>query len=187
MTNVIRFPGGRASSPPSPTVDALQAELVAAELELLRARLAQVRSEHRQGQAMWVAYCARKILFWGLVLWLLAAMFGGAKASAQEAIARSRIGNVLTFVEPVTACRDFAEARAASFGNAADADSCTTFTPEGPVRIVKLVPADRFQRRVWLCVITDAPVFSAPVMKNEVAEAEARGCYWIHANARPRG
>jgi hypothetical protein len=109
-------------------------------------------------------------------------------SAAQEATARSRVGNVLTFVESAIACRDFADARAVSFGlNAAAADRCTTFPPDEPVRIVKIVPADRFQRRAWFCVIKDAPIFSAPVMKNEVAEAEARECYWIHANARPRG
>jgi len=104
--NVIQFPRGRPSSPPSPTADALLDALATVQIELARARIAQIRSETRQANALWVAYCARKILFWGLVLWLLAAMFGGAKAQNQTTLrdaggrtigTATRSGNTVTF------------------------------------------------------------------------------------------
>jgi hypothetical protein len=69
MTNVVQFP---RHSPPPPTVDALLNELTTVEIELARARLAQVRSETRQNNALWVSYCLKRVLFWGCLLWLLA-------------------------------------------------------------------------------------------------------------------
>jgi hypothetical protein len=137
--------------------------------------------------AILLCLCRPLRTFLAAAFWiLLLVVVWSWPSAAQEAIARSRVGNVLTFAEPAIACRDFAEARAVSFGAAA-ADTCSTFPPEAPVRIVKIVPADRFQRRVWLCVIKDAPIFAAPILKSEIFAAEARECYWIHANARPRG
>jgi hypothetical protein len=50
MSNVVRFPGGR---PPVPAVDALLDELIAVEIELARARIAQIRSETRQANMLW--------------------------------------------------------------------------------------------------------------------------------------
>jgi hypothetical protein len=51
MSKVIQFPGGRYV-PPTPTVDALIGELAAVELELARARIAQIRSETWQGNVL---------------------------------------------------------------------------------------------------------------------------------------
>jgi hypothetical protein len=79
MANLIQFPSGR-SLPSTPTVDALMGELVAVELELARARLAQIRSETRQANVFWIWYCFKKCLFWGFVLWLLTTFVGAAQA-----------------------------------------------------------------------------------------------------------
>jgi hypothetical protein len=94
MMNVIRFPSGR-SLPPTPTVDALMGELVAVELELARARLAQIHSETRQAHAFWAWYWFKRILFWGFVLWLLTTFAGAAQA---QSTTRS-FYNVLEFRE----------------------------------------------------------------------------------------
>jgi hypothetical protein len=68
---VIKFPGRRAGPSPTPPVDALISELTAVEIELARARLAQIRSEARQANAFWFWYCLKRVLFWGFVLWLI--------------------------------------------------------------------------------------------------------------------
>jgi hypothetical protein len=81
MSNVIRFSGSR-NLPPTPTVDALIGELTAVEIELARARIAQIRSETRQANIYWTWYCWKKILFWGLTLWLLATLMAPAKADS---------------------------------------------------------------------------------------------------------
>lgn len=70
MSNVVRFPDGRYA-PPVPAVDALIDELTAVEIELARARIAQIRSETRQANMLWTWYCCRRVLFWGFALWLL--------------------------------------------------------------------------------------------------------------------
>jgi hypothetical protein len=68
---VIKFPGRRAGPSPTPPVDALISELTAVEIELARARLAQIKSETRQANAFWFWYCLKRVLFWGFVLWLI--------------------------------------------------------------------------------------------------------------------
>jgi hypothetical protein len=78
MSNVIRFPGGRYL-PPKATV-ALIDKLTTVEIELARARIAQIRSETQQANIYWTWYCCKKILFWGLVAWLLVTLMAPAKA-----------------------------------------------------------------------------------------------------------
>jgi hypothetical protein len=85
MSNVVQFPGGRYA-PPAPTVDALIGELAAVEIELARARLAQIQSETRQANALWGWYCFKRTVFWGFALWLLATLIAPAKA---DSISRS--------------------------------------------------------------------------------------------------
>jgi hypothetical protein len=70
MTNVFQFPHGRML-PARATVDALIDQLTAVELELARARLAQIQLETRQAGALWFSYCLKRALLWGCVLWLL--------------------------------------------------------------------------------------------------------------------
>src|SRR5262245_65895382 len=77
MSNIVRFPRSRVT-PPAPTADALLEQLVAVELALARARLAQVRAETRYANALWFSYCLKRILFWGLALWLLTTVFASA-------------------------------------------------------------------------------------------------------------
>jgi hypothetical protein len=81
MSNVVQFPGGR-HPPPKPTVDALVGELAAVEIELARARLAQIHSETRQANALFAWYCLKRAVFWGLALWLLATLIAPAKADS---------------------------------------------------------------------------------------------------------
>jgi hypothetical protein len=81
MSNVIRFPNG---APQAPTVDALIGELAAVEIELARARIAQIRSETRQANIYWTWYCCKKILFWGFALWLLTTLMAPAKADSRK-------------------------------------------------------------------------------------------------------
>lgn len=81
MSNVIRFPGGRYL-PPTPSVDALIGELAAVEIELARARLAQIQSETHQANVRWTWYCFKRALLWGLALWLLATLVAPAKADS---------------------------------------------------------------------------------------------------------
>jgi hypothetical protein len=81
MSNVISFPGGRYP-PPKATVDALIGELAAVEIELARARLAQIRLETRQASVLWGWYCLKRVVFWGLALWLLATLMAPAKADS---------------------------------------------------------------------------------------------------------
>jgi hypothetical protein len=66
-----------------PTVDALIGELTAVEIELARARLAQIRSETRQANVRWTWYCFKKILFWGFALWLLTTLAGAAQTRSE--------------------------------------------------------------------------------------------------------
>jgi hypothetical protein len=81
MSNVIRFPGGRYL-PQAPTVDALIGELATVEIELARARLAQIQLETRQANVLWTWYCFKRALLWGLALWLLATLVAPAKADS---------------------------------------------------------------------------------------------------------
>jgi hypothetical protein len=86
MSNVIRF-RGRSRPPPEPTIESLVRELTMVEIELARARLAQIRSETHQANVYWTWYCLKRVLFWGVVLWLLATFMASAKA---DPLARSR-------------------------------------------------------------------------------------------------
>ena len=69
MTNVVQFPNRRL--PPMPDVDALLAEVTAVEIELARARIAQINLETRQASALWGWWCLKRAVVWGLVLWML--------------------------------------------------------------------------------------------------------------------
>ena len=73
--SVIQFPSRRPIVPPMPDIDE---ELKAAQLDLMRAQLAQIQSETRMSGALWLSYCLRRVLFWGLVLWLLTTFAGAA-------------------------------------------------------------------------------------------------------------
>jgi hypothetical protein len=94
MSKVIQFPGGRYA-PPVPAVDALMDELIAVEIELARARIAQIRSETRQANALWGWYCFKRVVFWGLVLWLLATLIAPAKADSIRKTFYDRNGSFL--------------------------------------------------------------------------------------------
>jgi hypothetical protein len=72
VTNLLKFPGRLRPQPLSPTD-----ELTALEIELVRARLSQIRSETRYANTLWFSYCIRKAIFWAVVLWLIA-MFASA-------------------------------------------------------------------------------------------------------------
>jgi hypothetical protein len=67
MTNLVQFPGQSRPQPVAP-----HEELAALEIEYVRARLAQIRSETRQANIFWFWFCFRKLMFWAVVLWLLA-------------------------------------------------------------------------------------------------------------------
>jgi hypothetical protein len=64
MSNLIKFPARSRPQPVSP-----HEELAALELELVRARLAQVRSETRYANALLFSHYVRKAVFWAVVLW----------------------------------------------------------------------------------------------------------------------
>jgi hypothetical protein len=81
MTNIIRFPNRHAAPPPARNV---LDELTTLEIALARARLAQIRSETRQMNALWFWYCLKRVLFWGVVLWLVMGV-----AKAEPSISRS--------------------------------------------------------------------------------------------------
>ena len=70
MSNLLKFPG-RPRSQPVPPHD----ELAVLELELVRARLAQVRNEIRHANALLFSYCVRKAAFWLFALWMLSLLF----------------------------------------------------------------------------------------------------------------
>jgi Ribbon-helix-helix protein, copG family len=86
FSNVIRF-RGRSRPPPEPTIEGLVRELTMVEIELTRARIKQIRFETRQADVYWTWYCLKRVLFWGVVLWLLATLMASAKA---DPLARSR-------------------------------------------------------------------------------------------------
>jgi hypothetical protein len=97
--NVIQFPGGRSRPPiPMTTVDALIGELAAVELELARARIAQIRSETWQGNVLWTWYCCKKLLFWGFALWLICTLMAPAKAETRT---KSYYDNRGSFAGPI--------------------------------------------------------------------------------------
>jgi hypothetical protein len=65
--SVVQFPGRRLVPPKASVHDLLDQ----VELELLRARLAQIRSEHRQAAALFAWWWAKRLAFCVLVFWLL--------------------------------------------------------------------------------------------------------------------
>jgi hypothetical protein len=87
-----------------PALDVLMAELTAAEIELARARLAQIRSETREANALWFSYCFKRLLFWGAMLWLLTSIagagelggYGSARAVGGQNGANSCYGGLLS-------------------------------------------------------------------------------------------
>jgi hypothetical protein len=76
MNQVLQFPNGR--SPPKASVDHLIDELAQVELELARARIAQIHSETRRSNTLWLSYCLRRVLVWGFLFWLVSTMFATA-------------------------------------------------------------------------------------------------------------
>ena len=66
MTNLVQFPGRPRPQPVTP-----RDELAALELELIRARLALVRSETRYVNSVWFWSCFKKAVFWAIMLWLI--------------------------------------------------------------------------------------------------------------------
>ena len=73
MTNLIKFPGRLRPQNSEPAYDELL--VLELEIELVRARLAQIRSETRYTNAIWFSYCIRKAMFWAVVLWVLSVFF----------------------------------------------------------------------------------------------------------------
>ena len=69
MTNLLKFPGRPRPQPQPPRDD-----LVTLELELVRAKLAQVRTETRYANALLFSHCIRKAAFWLFVLWMLSVL-----------------------------------------------------------------------------------------------------------------
>ena len=76
--SVISFPHGRPVPPPQPAAD----DLLALEIEIARARLAQINFEVRQAKAMWGWWYFKRAVFWGLALWLLTTFASAAKADS---------------------------------------------------------------------------------------------------------
>jgi len=70
---VIQFPRRRRTPPAeaSTSLDILLAELTAVELDLARARLAQINQDTRQAGVLWFSYCLKRAVVWGLVLWVV--------------------------------------------------------------------------------------------------------------------
>jgi hypothetical protein len=66
VSNLIKFPG-RSRPQSLPPRD----ELAELELEFVRARLCQLRSETRYFNALMFAHCIRKAVFWVFWLWVL--------------------------------------------------------------------------------------------------------------------
>ena len=79
MTNLVQFPRRVRPQPVAP-----RDELTALEIELVRARLAQVRSETRQANAFWAWYWIKRLMLWGFLFWLLAAFVGAAHAQSRS-------------------------------------------------------------------------------------------------------
>jgi hypothetical protein len=81
MTNVVQFPGGQY---PPPKATALIDELTAVEIELARARIAQIQSETRQANTLFAWYFFKRVVFLGFALWLLATLLTPAKADSRK-------------------------------------------------------------------------------------------------------
>ena len=77
MSNLLKFPIRPRPQPVPP-----QDELTALEIELVRARLCQTRSEIRLTNTIWFWYCLKRVLLWGFLFWLLATLAGAAHAQS---------------------------------------------------------------------------------------------------------
>ena len=131
MTNVVRFPHGRSRPPPAPSADDLVRELTAAEIELVCARLAQIRSETRQASAFWAWYCFKRVLLLGFLLWLLATLAGAAQAQ-QTTFRDSRGSTIGTATRDSQGTTVFRDARGRTTGTASrDSGGTTTFRDAG--------------------------------------------------------
>jgi len=67
---VVQFPG-RRQVPIATSTDTLLEELARLEVEIARARLAQINQDTRQAAALWGWWCFKRALVWGVVLWAL--------------------------------------------------------------------------------------------------------------------
>lgn len=77
MSNLIKFPARPRPQQSDPPCDELM--VLELEIEIARARLAQIRSETRYANAVLISYCVRKAAFWAVVLWVLSVLFGANK------------------------------------------------------------------------------------------------------------
>ena len=74
MTNLVKFPRrGRTPPTPAPTFDELK--VLALEIELAQAQIAQIRSATRQANMYWTWYSSKRVIIWGFVIWLLLTAF----------------------------------------------------------------------------------------------------------------
>jgi YD repeat-containing protein len=81
MTNIVQFPGRAVPTAPElPPNSPLADQLEAAELALIRAQTAQLKAMTREVNAAWFAACFRRLVFWGVVAWLLYALASPAAA-----------------------------------------------------------------------------------------------------------
>ena len=78
MSNLIKFPGRLRPQNSEPAYD----ELLVLEIELVRARLAQIRSEIRQANTFWFWYCLKRLLLWGILFWVLATFASAGQAQS---------------------------------------------------------------------------------------------------------
>ena len=103
MTNVVKFPRGHAPTS-APAVDDLLRDLTAAQIELSRAQCDHLRSETRQVNIMWTWYCFKRVLFWGLALWLLMAFGTSARAAWTPTALADQVNAIALLAEHVTTC-----------------------------------------------------------------------------------
>jgi hypothetical protein len=82
MSNLIRFPARHRPQQSDPPCDELT--VLELEIEVARARLAQIRSEVRQDNIFLSWYCLKRVLLWGLLFWLLATFAGAAHAQTRS-------------------------------------------------------------------------------------------------------
>jgi hypothetical protein len=82
MSNLIKFPGRLRPQNSEPAYDELL--VLELEIELVRARLAQIRNEIRQANIFWFWYCLKRLLLWGILFWLLATFAGAAQAQSRS-------------------------------------------------------------------------------------------------------
>src|SRR5262245_57963900 len=148
MGRVIEFPGGGSREPREvepPLIDrAREADLELMRLHIETAQLQrdQLKADFKRAQFLWLWFCLKRVMFWGVVLWLLATC-SMAKADPQRVFrdAQGRtIGTATTSGNQTT----FRDARGSTTGTATtdsqgtttfrDARGRTTGTSTGPVR-----------------------------------------------------